>query len=89
VIEKFRTAMWTNHSGHKKQYYIKEFNPICDHCEKTYLGEAIKGKSILLVSQLRMGSHHLRCETGRWRVPKKVWEERTCLFCNKGVVETE
>ena len=36
-----------------------------------------------------MGSHHLRCETRRWRVPKEVWEERTCIFCNKGVVETE
>jgi hypothetical protein len=87
--EKFRTAMWTNHSGRKKAYYIKEFNPNCDHSEKTYLGAAIKGKTRLLVAQLRMGSHHLRCETSRWRVPKEVWEERTCIFCNKGVVETE
>jgi hypothetical protein len=71
--EKFRTAMWTNHNGRKKEYCIKEFNPNCDHS----------------VAQLRMGSHHLRCETDRWRVPKEVWEERTCIFCNKGVVETE
>ena len=26
---------------------------------------------------------------GRWTVPKELWEERTCIFCNKGVVETE
>jgi hypothetical protein len=87
--EKFRIAMWTNHGGHKKAYYIKEFNPNCDHSEKTYLGTAIKGKSRLLVAQLRMGSHRLRRETDRWRVPKEVLEERTCIFCNKGAVETE
>ena len=73
VTEKFRIAMWTNHNGSKKDYYIKEFNPNCDHSEKTYLGESMKGKSKLLVSQLRTGSHHLRCETGRWTVPKEVW----------------
>jgi hypothetical protein len=89
VDEKFRTAMWTNHCGCKKTYYIKDFNPKCNHSDKTHLGEAIKGKAILLVAQLRMISYHLRCETNRWRVPKEVWEERTCIFCNKGVVETE
>lgn len=50
---------------------------------------AIKSKARLLVSQLRTRSHHLRCETGRWTVPKETWEERTCVFYNKGVVETE
>ena len=89
MSEKFRISMWTNHNGHKKDYYIKEFNPNCDHGKKTYLEAIIKGKSKLLVAQLRTGSHHLRCEMGRWTVPKEVWEERTCIFCNKGVVETE
>lgn len=27
VIEKFQIAMWNNHIGRKKAYYIKEFNP--------------------------------------------------------------
>ena len=81
--------MWTNRSGCNKAYYIKEFNPNCVHGNKTYLGESIKGKLRLLVAQLRMGSHHLRYDTNRWRVLKKVWEERTCIFYNKGVVEME
>jgi hypothetical protein len=51
VNEKFKIVMWTNHSGRKKAYYIKEFNPNCDHREKTYLGTAIKGKARLLVVQ--------------------------------------
>ncbi|KAH9326408.1 hypothetical protein KI387_006586 [Taxus chinensis] len=37
----------------------------------------------------RTGSHNLRCGTSRWTIPKEDWERRTCLFCNKGVVETE
>ena len=89
LIEKIRISMWTNHGGCNKAYYIKEFNPNCVHGNKTYLGESIKGKSRLLVAQLRMGSHHVRYETNRWRVLKEVWEERTCIFCNKGVVEME
>ena len=80
--------MWNNQSGHKKAYCIKECNPNCDHGEKTYLGAVVKGKARLLIAQVRTNSHHLRCETGRWRVPKEVWEERTYIFCNKGVVET-
>ena len=38
---------------------------------------------------MRTGSHHLRCETGRWKIPKEVWEERTCIFYDNGVVETK
>ncbi|KAH9320502.1 hypothetical protein KI387_015141, partial [Taxus chinensis] len=85
----FRTAMWTGHIGRKKAHYIREFNPTREHDEKAYLGATIKGKARILVAQLRTGSHHLRCETSRWTIPKEDWERRICLFCSKGVVETE
>ena len=75
--------MWTNRKGHKKDHYIKEFNPNCDHGEKAYLGAVVKGKAKLLVAQLRTGSHHLRCEIGRWKVPKEEWEERTSVSAIK------
>ena len=71
MIEKFKTVMWTNHNVRKKAYYIKKFNPNCDNRKKTYLGAAIKGKSRLLVAQLRICSHHFRCEISRWSVLKK------------------
>lgn len=41
------------------------------------------------MAQLRTSSHWLRCETGRWQVPKEEWADRTCLFCNMGTIETE
>ncbi|KAH9288550.1 hypothetical protein KI387_032667, partial [Taxus chinensis] len=88
-MEKFRTAMWTGQIGRKKAHYIREFNLNGEHDKKAYLGTVIKGIAKILVAQLRTGSHHLRCETGRWTIPKEDWERRICLFCSKGVVETE
>ena len=34
-------------------------------------------------------SHQLCCETGRWKRPKEIWEERVCIFCSSRKVETE
>ena len=81
--------MWANQLGRKKAYYVKEFNPTCEHDDKEYLGAKIKGKAKILITILRSGSHRLRCEIGRWKVPKEEWEDKICRFCNKGVVETE
>ena len=81
--------MWTNQIGRKKAYYVNEFNHTCEHGDKEYLGADIRGKARILIAQLRSGSHHLRCETGRWKIPKERWEEIICRFCNKGTVEME
>jgi hypothetical protein len=43
----------------------------------------------MLIAQIRTNSHQLRCETGRWKRPKEAWEERVCVFCTSGKVETE
>ncbi|KAH9297612.1 hypothetical protein KI387_029294 [Taxus chinensis] len=89
VVEKFRNIMWTENIGRKKAHYIKYFNPTWAHDNKAYLRADIKGKARIILAQLRTGSHHLRCETGRWTIPKVEWERRTCLFCSIGVVETK
>lgn len=81
--------MWTKQIGRKKAHYVKEFNPTWEHDEKTYLKAAVKGNAKILVAELRTDSHHLRCQTRRWTIPKEEWEERICIFCIKGVVETE
>jgi hypothetical protein len=43
----------------------------------------------MLIAQLRTNSHQLRCETRRWKRPKEAWEERVCVLCTSGKVETE
>ena len=71
VLEKFKAVMWTKQLGKKKAHYVKEFNPKWFHEIKDYLHVNMKGKKRLLVVQLRMRSHHLWCETGRWMVAKE------------------
>lgn len=60
-----------------------------EHGDKDYLRSKIEGKAKILIALLRTNSHYLRFETGRWKVLKEVWEERTYNFGNKGVVEME
>lgn len=81
--------MWTKQLGKKKEYYIKEFNHTWDHDEIFYLRSTINGKAIILIAHLRTGSHHLICETGRWKLPKEDWEERMCIFYSKSAIETK
>ena len=41
------------------------------------------------LSRFRTGSHQLRVETGRWTFPKTKYEDRTCIYCDSGHVDTE
>ncbi|KAH9315018.1 hypothetical protein KI387_023645, partial [Taxus chinensis] len=78
VREKVKTAMWTKQLGRKREYYVKNFNPTCDHEQKHYMEAEIKWKAKMLIAQLKTSSHHLRCETGRWTTLKEEWSERVC-----------
>lgn len=89
VSEKFRRIIWSRYNVRKKSYNIKEFNPTENHVEKAYIGVDIKWRAKMLITQLRIGSHQLRCETGGWWVPKEEWENRACIFCDRGAVEME
>ena len=41
------------------------------------------------LTRFRVSSHHLRVETGRWTFPKTRYEDRLCLYCDSGQVDTE
>ena len=41
------------------------------------------------LSRFRTSSHQLRVETGRWTFPKTNLEDRICLYCDSGAVDTE
>jgi hypothetical protein len=88
VMDKFLKCTWEKELGRKK-YYIEEFNPTHNHQQKAYIGVNISWRSKILIAQLRTNSHQLRCETGCWKRPKEMWEERVCILCSSGKVETE
>jgi hypothetical protein len=90
VMDKFHKHTWEKEPGRKKKYYIEEFNPTHNHQQKAYIGANISWKSKILIAQLRTNSHQLRCETGRWKRPKEMWEERVCIIlCSSRKVETK
>jgi len=68
---------------------IEVINPKCDLQQKEFIGASILWRAKVLISQLRINSHQLRCETGWWKRPKEAWKERVCTFCTAGVVELE
>jgi len=89
-MNKFHKRTWEKELGRKKKYYyIEEFNPTHNHQQKVYIGANISLRAKILIAQLRTNSHQLRCDTGRWKIPNKVWEERVCIFCSSKKVETE
>lgn len=89
VREKVKVALWSKQFGRKREYYIKNFNPTCEHQQKHYIEVDIKWKEKMLIAQLRTSSHYLRCVTGRWKIPKEEWAGRVCLLCMSGSVEME
>jgi hypothetical protein len=42
-----------------------------------------------LLTSLRSGTNKLRIETGRWKKPREVEEDRVCMTCMEGAVEDE
>ena len=41
------------------------------------------------LSRFCVSSHNLRVETGRWTFPKTRFEDRVCVYCDSGEVDTE
>lgn len=84
----------------KFTYYTKSINPTFkdqffaprEQRVQPYLLEPVPQFAIRTVASIRTGSHHLRCETGRWHSTGQTsipLSERTCLLCHQGTVESE
>ncbi|XP_059067370.1 uncharacterized protein LOC131858220 [Cryptomeria japonica] len=89
VMDKFHKWAWGNELARKKKYYITKFNSAYDHHQKAYIRAYISWKAKCIIAQLRTNSHQLHSEIGCWKRPKETWEERVCIFCTSGKVETE
>ena len=79
---------WRRIQRERKSIILKNLISL-NHQQKMYIGANIYQRAKILIAQLRTNSHQLRCETGRWKRPKEMWEEILCIFCSSGKVETE
>jgi hypothetical protein len=55
--------------------------------EYTYLPLAAKKANML--ARCRLGSHHLKVETGTWQASAVPYEQRLCDLCDMGAVQNE
>ena len=79
VMDKFHTCTWGKELGRKKKHYIEVFTPI-NHQQKVYIDVNIYYRDKIIIALLRTNSHQLCCETGCWKRPKEVWDQRVCVF---------
>ena len=60
----------------KLRYYKEVFNPTLEDQKHHYVLTSSKKKNN--IAKIRMNSHELHSETGRWAVPKTPWVEGIC-----------
>ena len=72
---------------HNKFRFYKSFKG--SFSAESYI-ELIKNRNQRsFLTRFRVSSHRLRVETGRWTFPKTPFEERICVYCDRGEVDNE
>ena len=71
----------------KLRYYKEAINPTLE--DQNYLSVLINPKKKINISKIRINSHELHSEIGRWTVPKTPWVERICHLCENRKIEDE
>lgn len=72
---------------HNKLRFYKQFKG--SFSVEPYLELVRNRNQRSFLTRFRVSSHRLRVETGRWTVPKTVYEDRICLYCDSGSVDSE
>ena len=63
----------------KLRYYKEVINPTLE--DQKYLYVLASSKKKINIAKIRMNSHELHSETGRWAITKTPWVERICHIC--------
>ena len=82
--------MWCEkdlHDKRKLRYYKEVINPTLE--DQKYLFVLTSSRKKINIAKIRMNSHELYSETGRWTVPKTPWVERICRLCENRNIEDE
>jgi hypothetical protein len=90
VKSKFKEKMWCDKELEEKRklrYYKDVINPNLE--DQNYLSVLPSVKKKISIAKIRTNSHELHSETGRWSIPKTLWDERVCHLCDTKKVEDE
>jgi hypothetical protein len=82
--------MWCDKELEEKRklsYYKDVINPNLE--DQNYLSVFPSVKKKRSIGKIRINSHELHSENGHWSIPKTLWDERVCHFCDTKKVEDE
>ena len=63
----------------KLRYYKEVINP--NLVDQKYLSVVTSSWKKLNIAKIRMNSHELHSETGRWSIPKTTWAKKVFHLC--------
>ena len=90
VTSKFKEKLWSTkylEAKRKLRYYKEVINHTLE--DQKYLSVLTSSKKKINIAKIRMNSHELHSETGRWAIPKTPWVERICHICENRNIEDE
>ena len=90
VTSKFKEKLWCEkdlEAKRKLRYYKEVINHTLE--DRKYLFVLTSSKKTINIAKIRMNSHELHSETGRWIVPKTPWMERICHLSENRIIEDE
>jgi len=90
ITSKFKEKMWCEKDlevKRKLRYYKEVINPNLE--DQKYLSVLTSSKKKINIAKIRMNSHELHSERGRWTVPKTPWMERICHLCENMIIPDE
>jgi hypothetical protein len=81
--------MWCDKELEEKKlrYYKDVISPILKDQNYLFVFPCVKKK--ISIAKIRMNSHELHSEIGRWPIIKTPWDERVCHLCDTKKVEDE
>ena len=80
-------SRWTHYTTHIAPNYKNLFFLERNHRTQPYILEPIPISAIRTLAAIRLSSHHLRCETGRWGMSDP--RARLCMACGLSTLESE
>jgi hypothetical protein len=90
ITSKFKEKLWCDkeiEDKRKLRYYKEVVNPNIEDQKFLFVLTSVKKK--INIVKIQINSNELHSETRCWIIPKTLWDERICHFCDTKRVKDE
>eukprot|EP00249_Psilotum_nudum_P025149 c29391_g1_i1 orf=1144-4386(+) len=86
---KFMDQDWLEAQGSRARFYKENVRSRLTHQIAPHLVSSLPTRVRQAICRIRLSSHKLQCEIGRWLSPPLPLQDRHCQICRTGAVEDE